>query len=186
MSDLVERVETPEADRPWMPKGYGMPTSEEGMMKWDDVNEILKSALNYWIATTTKDGRPHVRPVWAAWSNNKIYFDGSPETGWGRNINRDPRISVQVEAGDITVMVEGTIESVDTISEELANTLLGECLPKYKPKYNYDHTEEAKGWREHGMFILHPHKIFAWDVATFGTSPARFTFDEAATEAINR
>ena len=163
-----------------MPEGYMKPTTEEKMLKWEDVSELLRGALNYWIATTTADGRPHVRPVWGAWSKDILYFDGSPATGWGRNIQRDPRISVQVEAGDIAIIVEGDIVGIDRAGEELVTRLLEEYGAKYLPKYNY--AADAGVWRDHGMFSLHPRKIFAWDVTEFGTSPTKWTFNETAQE----
>jgi uncharacterized pyridoxamine 5'-phosphate oxidase family protein len=183
MSDVVEQSSVPEAERPWMPKGYMKPTTEEKMLKWEDVSELLRGALNYWIATTTKDGRPHVRPVWAVWSRNIIYFDGSPETGWWRNLNRDPRISIQVEVGDIAIIVEGVIVDIAQADDELATRLLGEYNAKYLPKYNYDATDASVGWRKTGLLSFYPRKIFAWDVAEFGTSPTKWTFGDTAQEA---
>lgn len=178
MNETAEQTTTPQAERPWMPRNYGVPTTQEGMLPWEQLSQLLQDALNYWIATTTADGRPHVRPVWGTWSRNILYFDGSPETGWGRNINRDGRISVQVEAGDIAIIVEGIIVDLPQADDELATRLVELCKAKYMPKYNYDHTGEGEGWRERGLFSLHPRKILAWDVAKFGTSPTKWTFSE--------
>ena len=182
MSDTTAQGTAPHATRPWLPPSYGISKAGEGMLSWEHVTALLKGALNYWIATTTQDGRPHVRPVWGAWVDNTLYFDGSPETGWGRNILRDPRISVQVEAGDEAIIVEGVIVDIPKADDPLVDKLLASCRPKYIPKYNYDHIIEAEGWREHGLFSLKPSKILAWNVANFGTSPTRWLFDETKTE----
>jgi nitroimidazol reductase NimA-like FMN-containing flavoprotein (pyridoxamine 5'-phosphate oxidase superfamily) len=165
-----------------MPPSYGISKAEEGMLSWEHVTDLLQNALNYWIATTTKDGRPHVRPVWGAWVEDTLYFDGSPETGWGRNILRDPHISVQVDAVDDVVMVEGVVVKVPKADEELVQKLLASCRAKYMPKYNYDHEMEADGWRERGMFSLKPTKILAWSVPSFGVSPTRWLFDQPKPE----
>jgi hypothetical protein len=177
MADTAQQTITG-AERPWMPKNYGIQATEEGMMTWEHVNELLTNALNYWIATTSQDGRPHVRPVWAGWVDNTLYFDGSPQTGWGRNIIRDPRISVQVEVGDNAVIVEGVVGDLPKVSEELAEKLLASFRPKYMAHFNYDHTGEAEGWKERGMFIMKPTKILAWNVGRFSTSPTRWRFEE--------
>lgn len=177
MADTTTQQAEPEAERPWMPKDYRVPTTEEGMLSWDYVNEQLSNALNYWIATTSQDGRPHVRPVWAAWVDNTLYFDGSPETGWGRNIIRDPHISVQVEVGEDAIMVEGIVGDLPKVSEELAEKLLQSFRPRYIAKYNYDHTGESEGWKERGMFIMKPTKVLAWNVVHFSTSPTRWRFN---------
>jgi pyridoxamine 5'-phosphate oxidase-like protein len=179
MSNAMIGTDEPQADRPWLPPSYGIAAAEEGMLSWDHINTLLGSALNYWIATTTSDGRPHVRPVWGAWVDNTLYFDGSPETGWGRNIARDPRISVQVEAGDEAIIVDGVVVAVPKADDALVDKLLASCRPKYMPKYNYDHVIEADGWRERGLFSLRPAKILAWNVASFGTSPTRWLFNDA-------
>jgi hypothetical protein len=182
MTDTTLQTNEPQASRPWLPASYGIAKVEEGMLSWQHVNTLLGDALNYWIGTTTSDGRPHVRPVWGAWVDNTLYFDGSPETGWGRNILRDPRISAQVDAVDDVVMVEGVVVSVPRADEELVQKLLVSCRAKYMPKYNYDHIIEADGWRERGLFSLKPTKIIAWNVANFGTSPTRWLFNETQPE----
>jgi uncharacterized pyridoxamine 5'-phosphate oxidase family protein len=182
MTNTTVQTDEPQADRPWLPASYGIAKVEEGMLSWEHVNTLLGNALNYWIATTNSDGRPHVRPVWGAWVDNTLYFDGSPETGWGRNILRDPRISVQVEAGDDAIIIEGVIVEVPKGDDELIEKLLASYRPKYMPKYNYDHVNEADGWRERGLFSLRSTKIFAWNVANFGTSPTRWLFNETQSE----
>ncbi len=174
MNDTTNKVE---ASRPWMPKGYGVPATEEGMLTWEHVTDILKGALNYWIGTTSQDGRPHVRPVWGVWLDGTLYFDGSPETGWGRNITRDPRISVQVEVGDDAIILDGVVQGIAQADAELADRLVVEFNSKYAEKYSYDYTSDGKLWQERGLFSLRPSKVLAWDVAKFSTSPTKWRFD---------
>src|SRR5215204_4536369 len=87
----------PQPDRPWMPDGYGIAKDEDGLLTWDYVTEVLKDALNYWIGTTRPNGSPHARPVWGAWLDDTCYFEGSPDTRWGRNLAANPAIVVHVE-----------------------------------------------------------------------------------------
>ena len=173
---LDQKIEqAPEASRPWMPKEYGIKTTEEGMLTWEHVNDVLKGALNYWIATTSQDGRPHVRPVWGAWVDNILYFDGHPATGWGRNINRDPRISVQVEVGEDAIIIEGVVVDVPQAPADLAERLAQEFDAKYKSRYNY--TTDPEPFKVRGLLLMRPHKILAWDVTEFTSSPTKWTFD---------
>jgi hypothetical protein len=167
----------PDATRPWMPKEYGVPATKEGMLTWEHVTGVIKDALNYWIATTSSDGRPHVRPVWAAWMEGILYFDGHPATGWGRNIARDPRISVQVEVGDDAVILEGTVQDIAHTDPEVAERLAEEFNRKYLEKYGYDYTKEVKQWQDRGLFSMMPSKVLAWNVAEFSTSPTKWTLD---------
>lgn len=174
MTDMTKELNEPEASRPWMPEGYISAKTGEGMLTWEHVTEVLKGALNYWIATTSADGRPHVRPVWGAWIDGVLYFDGSPETGWGRNIARDPRISVQVEVGEDAVIVEGVVVDIAQASDSLADRLAEEFGRKYSTRYRY--TPEPDAWRERGLFSMRPRKVFAWAVDSFSTSPTRWLF----------
>jgi nitroimidazol reductase NimA-like FMN-containing flavoprotein (pyridoxamine 5'-phosphate oxidase superfamily) len=180
MSETTAETTEPQASRPWMPGEYGVPASEEGMMTWEHVTELLRDALNYWIATTSADGRPHVRPVWAVWIDGILYFDGHPATGWGRNIARDPRISVQVEAGDEAVIVEGVVEEIAQADDRLAERLGEGFGGKYSPRYKY--TPEPDAWRERGLWSMRPQRVFAWGVAGFPRSVTRWRFDDERKE----
>ncbi len=76
------------------------------------------------LGTIRKDGRPHVKPVW-------FVVDGPPEsftlllntgegTVAGRNLARDPRVSVSVDDPRPPysfVLVEGTAELVTDLDE---------------------------------------------------------------------
>jgi hypothetical protein len=163
-----------------MPNEYGVPATQEGMLTWDHVTGLLKDALNYWIATTSADGKPHVRPVWAAWLDGVLYFDGHPATGWGRNIIRDPRISVQVEAGDEVVILEGVVEDIPQAEAELAARIAEGFDAKYATKYNFK--SDPGPWRERGLWSLRPQKVLAWDVAIFPGSVTRWRFNNADVE----
>src|SRR5690242_14466887 len=97
----------PTRTRPLLPDGYGVPAADKGMVEWSWAVEQLKEARNYWFCTTRPDGRPHSMPAWAVWVDDALYFDGSPETRRGRNLARNPAISVHLESGDHVVVLEG-------------------------------------------------------------------------------
>jgi hypothetical protein len=161
-----------------MPEGYGVPATGEGMLTWEHVTELLRGALNYWIATTSSDGRPHVRPVWGAWIDGILYFDGHPATGWGRNVARDPRISVQVEVGDEALILEGVVEDIPQAEDELAERLAEEFGAKYSTRYTY--TPDPTAWRGRGLLSMRPQKAFAWEVAEFSRSMTRWQFNHSS------
>src|SRR3712207_9206562 len=97
----------PRRDRPVLPKDYGVPETEEGMLPWSWALERLENARNYWFSTTRPDGRPHAMPAWAAWVDGVLYFEGSPMTRRARNIAANPALSVHLESGDEVVIREG-------------------------------------------------------------------------------
>ncbi|MFL6239848.1 MAG: PPOX class F420-dependent oxidoreductase [Actinomycetes bacterium] len=72
------------------------------------------------VASTRKDGRPHVAPVWFAVDGGTIVFTTGANTVKGRTIRRDPRIALCVDDERPPfsfVVVEGTAVIVDDIDE---------------------------------------------------------------------
>jgi len=49
------------------------------------------------VATVRADGRPHVAPVWFALDGDTIVFNTGEATVKGRNLRRDPRVSISVD-----------------------------------------------------------------------------------------
>ena len=49
------------------------------------------------LATTMADGGPHVMPVWFIVEDGEIVFNTGADTVKGRNLRRDPRVSIVVD-----------------------------------------------------------------------------------------
>ncbi len=49
------------------------------------------------LATTMRDGAPHVMPVWFVLDGDELVFNTGANTVKGRNLTRDPRASVLVD-----------------------------------------------------------------------------------------
>jgi PPOX class probable F420-dependent enzyme len=49
------------------------------------------------VATTAKDGRPHVMPVWFVLEGEEIVFNTGSESVKGKHLRRDPRIALVVD-----------------------------------------------------------------------------------------
>ena len=49
------------------------------------------------LATTMADGGPHVMPVWFIVEDGEIVFNTGADTVKGRNLRRDPRVSIAVD-----------------------------------------------------------------------------------------
>jgi PPOX class probable F420-dependent enzyme len=72
------------------------------------------------VATTMKDGTPHVMPVWFVLEGDELLFNTGADTVKGRALRRDPRISIVVD--DETppysfVHIRGTAEIVEDMDE---------------------------------------------------------------------
>jgi hypothetical protein len=151
---------TPQADRPQMPDGYGVPAGGEGMLPWSHASTLLETAINYWIGTTRPNGRPHSVPVWGVWLDDTFYFEGGPDTRRGRNIAANPAVVVHVERDDDIVIVEGDAEAIPSPDATFAARLVAAFGAKYGPKYNY--TPDPAGWEGGGLYRVRPQVVLDW------------------------
>jgi PPOX class probable F420-dependent enzyme len=74
------------------------------------------------VATASRDGRPHVMPVWFVLDGEDIVFTTGRESVKGKHLRRDPRIALIVDDEDppyAFVHVRGRV----TISEDLDELL---------------------------------------------------------------
>jgi len=52
--------------------GYGTETSEKGLIPWAEAEQRLIASTNYWVATVSADGAPHLMPVWGVWADDVV------------------------------------------------------------------------------------------------------------------
>ena len=161
--------EEPFADRPDMPEGYlgGAP------LPWRWAEEQLIEARNYWVTSIGPTGRPHVRPVWAVWLDDSVQF--STGARHAPNIEKDSRVTVNLESGDDCVIIEGHCHAV--IDEQTRRTFIA----AYEPKYDWSMTLDFVDV----LYVVRPRVVFGWigrDIARestlFGATATRWTFEE--------
>lgn len=73
------------------------------------------------LATVREDGRPHIAPIWFHMDGEVIVFMTGENTVKGRNIRRDPRVSLCVddEAPPFALaIIEGTAEIAQPTAAE--------------------------------------------------------------------
>jgi hypothetical protein len=163
----------PKSDRPRLPPGYLSAKGRAGMVAWQRAEELLERAQGFWLATTNADGRPHLVQQWGAWVDAQLYFEGSPDTRWARNLARDPRCAVSVEHGSEVVILEGTVERGHRPPRPVAEAIAKTYGRKYGRVYGYRPKPEQY---DEGLHLFRPTVGFAWDVRTFGKSLTRFAF----------
>ena len=170
-------VTSPKRDRPRLPKGY-IKTTPKGMLSWPAAKKILTTAPYVWIATADDGGGAHLVQSWAVWIDDTLFFEGSEETRWARNIARDAKISFGFQHGDLAIYGKALAEIVRKPSHELAVKVARRYSAKYGKKFKYRPKPEQyeKGY----VFRARPTKLIAFDVKRFNTSAARFTFETAA------
>ncbi|MBL8166025.1 MAG: pyridoxamine 5'-phosphate oxidase family protein [Anaerolineae bacterium] len=152
----------PTRSRPDIPKDYGIPETEAGMIEWGWVEDELRNAHNYWLATVRADGRPHTVPSWGAWVGGRFYFGGGPNTRHSRNLEGNPHISIHLESGKEVVIVEGIAQKVENLDPAIMAQIEGDYVIKY-------------GAGEGANFVVIPRVAFAWK--EYPTTVTRFKWE---------
>lgn len=132
-------------------------------MPWSAVERKLKAARNYWIGTSRRDGRPHSAPVWGVYHNGVLYFSTGDDSVKGRNLARDPRITIHPEIIDDAIILEGAVEKVK------ASPKLKPVWTAYKRKYKW-------GVDGFDFYALRPAVVFSYTEPEFIETATRWTF----------
>jgi PPOX class probable F420-dependent enzyme len=108
-----------------------------------DMHRLFQGRNLAFISTLSKDGSPHITPVWADMEDDLILINTFETSAKNRNIKTDPRIAISVVENNNPynmvsikgIVVEQTTEGADEHLKKLAKRYLG--LGKYyyrKPK----------------------------------------------------
>ena len=160
----------PVAERASMPPEYGVPTHDEGLLAWSDVEPRWVDAPVYWLATSGPGGVPRVRPLDGLFVDGRLYVGGSPETRWVRDLIENPRVSVHLEGGTDVAILDGEAEVLEHgVDDELAVRLAAQSHRKY-PQYGMT----ADSYRGPGPIVIKPRTGFAW--RAFPRDVTRFRF----------
>ena len=152
--------------------GYGtLPASEgRGLLPWSWAEERLVRSHDFWLATVTPGGAPHLMPVWAVWHEGRLWFSSSNGSRKARNLGAEPRCTVSTEDPREPVVVQGHARRI-TDPDALAAMLKSENA-KYGTAYGTDMVDPASN----SVFALVPEWVFGLDSADFAGSPTRFVF----------
>ncbi|MDE3111743.1 MAG: pyridoxamine 5'-phosphate oxidase family protein [Chloroflexota bacterium] len=164
-------VRAPRPDRPQLPHGY-IHRGKKGMLSWDDAGRVLSGGRFYWIATTDRDGRPHLVQQWGAWIDGHLYFEGSERTRWARNLARDARIGFGTQSGTRAVMAEGMAGVVRGVERSLAERIARQYATKYGRTFSY--RPKPEGYEKGYVFRVRPTKVVVFDLKAFSASATRF------------
>src|SRR5579875_1779744 len=65
----------------------------------EELDDFLSTERTCRVATLTSDGSPHVTPLWFAWDGTHVWLTSIVRSQRWTDLQRDPRISVVVDAG---------------------------------------------------------------------------------------
>jgi hypothetical protein len=156
-----------------MPRDYGVPVQDDGLLPWSWAVERLEPARLYWFSTVRADGRPHAMPAWGVWLDGTLYFEGGADTVRMRNLAARPSVVVHVQAGnDEVVILEGQGGEGARPSPELARRLADGFAAKYGQSDDY--RPAPTQWDNGGLWQMRPTKAFGW--GEFPKSVTRWVF----------
>ena len=155
------------------PDEYGERTPDD-LIPWSYVEEKLRSAANYWIATVGPNGTPHARPVDGVWVEGALCFGGSPETRWVRNLQANPAVSLNLSSEAEAIIVEGAAELITDPEHPLSKASMAANKVKYP---QYFTSGVLAGF--HPFWALRPRTAYAWSLEDFPSRATRWTFETA-------
>jgi hypothetical protein len=153
------------------PAGYGTPGGADSFIPWPRIEERIRAAANYWIATVGPNARPHARPVDGVWVDGALCFGGSPEARWVRNLMANPAITVHLSSEAEAIILEGTAERVTDPAHPLAAPTRAASRQKYPQYYSGGDMPFLPFW------ALRPATAFAWSLEGFPRGATRWRFE---------
>jgi hypothetical protein len=165
----------PTTSRPHMP-GYGLPTSEKGLLPWSWAEQRLKKSHNYWITTVKQDGSsqasPHTMVVWGLWQDGRLLFSTGSKSRKARNLAHNSNCVVCTEDAHEAVIVEGVAEIADVAARR-------KFIPVYEKKYKWSLSsmkDDILSMKE-PVFAVRPRLVFGLYEKKFINAATRWRFE---------
>jgi hypothetical protein len=88
--------------------------------------------------------------------DERLYFGGSPETKWNRNLAANPAVSVHLESATDVVLMRGDARPLRSPGSELANRLTNASVEKY------GYGPKPEEYENDGIYVFRPKVVLAW------------------------
>lgn len=138
-----------------------------------ELDEFLAAERTCRVATTGKDGRPHVAPLWFVWDGTSLWLNSVVRSQRWTDLARDPRVAVVVDAGVEYahlrgVELSGAVTPVGDVPRT-ATADPGVAVPEalFARKYTASETFTPDG--RHAWLRLTPDKVVSWDFRKLAT-----------------
>ena len=148
---------------------------------WDETRRVLEEAELFWITTVRADGRPHVTPLVAVWTDGALYFTTGPAEQKAVNLRANPHVVLTTGCnrwdGGLDVVVEG--EAVQVTDDAVLGRVAGAFATKWDGRWQYTARDGAfrddEGRGGAMVFSVTPAKVFAHAKGDpFGATRHRF------------
>jgi hypothetical protein len=151
---------------------------------WDETSRLFAAERAYWVATTSEQVRPRLRPVLAVLVDERIYSTTSPAARKGRDLAGNPSAALAACAPDLDIVIEGIATWIDDRHQ------LRRIGDAYQDKYGWPVTVTADnafdapygaptaGRPPYRVYELTPTVAYAFGTgASLGERSTRYRFD---------
>jgi general stress protein 26 len=149
---------------------------------WGDVLRVLETAELFWISTVRDDGRPHVTPLPAVWTEGRLHFCTGPAEQKAVNIGRNPRVALTTGTNrwkeGLDVVLEGS--AVQVTEDSRLQVLADLWRSKYGGDWDFTVADGAFHHEDGGsaiVFEVAPTKVLAFAKGRFAQTRYRFPAD---------
>ncbi|MGD0561043.1 MAG: pyridoxamine 5'-phosphate oxidase family protein [Streptosporangiaceae bacterium] len=148
---------------------------------WDSTLATLEGAELFWLTTVRADGRPHVTPVVAVWSQDALHFCTGAEEQKFLNLRANPNVVLTTGCNTwdrgLDVVVEGS--AVQVTSDDVLRQLAAAWTGKWNGAWDFE-ARDGKFHHPAGsgagiVFRVAPVKVYAHAKGEpFGATTHRF------------
>src|SRR5215470_13299174 len=107
---------------------------------WESTLSALDSAELFWLSTVRADGRPHVTPLVAVWTEDRLHFCTGPEEQKALNLERHAHVVLTTGCntwdGGLDVMVEG--KAVRVTDQDALHRLTEAWTTKWDGRWRFE------------------------------------------------
>ena len=142
--NAVEFVDSPPQESGFYDSMTETNVEEASTPSKEDVAKLFEGRNLVFVSTLSKDGSPHVTPVWADIQNDLILINTSEAAAKNKHVIRDPRIAISIVEhynpyNMVSIkgrVIERTTEGADEHLKKLARKYLGIGKYYYRPPKN--------------------------------------------------
>lgn len=147
---------------------------------WESTSGALEAAELFWLSTVRADGRPHVTPLVAVWTEDRLHFCTGPDEQKALNLQHEPRVALITgcntwEEG-LDIVVEG--KAVRVTDQDTLRRLAEAWTTKWDGRWRFE--VGADGFLHPGgrgrahVFAVRPDKVLAFGKGPFTQTSHRF------------
>ncbi|HEY3905031.1 MAG TPA: pyridoxamine 5'-phosphate oxidase family protein [Streptosporangiaceae bacterium] len=150
-------------------------------VSWEETEAVLEAAELFWVSTVRADGRPHVTPVVAVWTEGAVWFSTGASEQKFLNMRAHPHVVLTTGCNrwdqGLDVVVEG--EAVRVTDDAVLARVAEAFTSRWDGRWQYTASggcfRGADGTGEAMVFSVTPAKVFAHAKGDpFGATRHRF------------